>query len=147
MQMLITHPEKVFLVVIIKTAIPAHPHKAVVIIAGISDDQASTDNTMFFGSFFCHPLDAFSVHGLSIGFGFHGKPCIEHLRKYDEVGGIIETPELFIEILDIGNRVFPGQARLYQRYFQILHRIFAALSRVSSFLAKQSRSTLFSSLW
>jgi len=46
MKMLITQPEEVFLVIIIVTAIRAHPYKAVIVIAGINYDQASANYTI-----------------------------------------------------------------------------------------------------
>ena len=82
--------------------------------------------------------------GLGQRRGVHGESRVEHLREDDEVRFPLDPLHQAPEHVQVPGLVLPVEGGLDEGECQILHRISAACSRVSSRLAKQKRRTRLS---
>ncbi|MNC50981.1 hypothetical protein D3C75_1002550 [compost metagenome] len=127
-------------------AIRACPQQAIAMTAvGGLDDHATGDHRIKPQSLSPQPFAGRPVFRFGEGFRLHGKTGGEHLRQNDQVGAASLLQQR-LEMLKVGLAVVPGQGRLDQRNgqfrqcTQITHSFSAASRRVSSRLAKHSRT-------
>ncbi|MNN52092.1 hypothetical protein D3C81_1667690 [compost metagenome] len=144
--MLTGHAEQVTLVVMQHLAIRACPQQAIAMTAvGGLDDHATGDHRIKPQSLSPQPFAGRPVFRFGEGFRLHGKTGGEHLRQNDQVGAASLLQQR-LEMLEVGLAVVPGQGSLDQRNgqlrqcTQITHSFSAASRRVSSRLAKHSRT-------
>ncbi|MNZ84028.1 hypothetical protein D3C78_1027730 [compost metagenome] len=109
------------------------------------NDHATGDHRIKLCCLSPQPFAGGAVFRFGEGLGLHGEPGGEHLRQNDQVGAASLLQQR-LEMLEVGLAVVPGQGRLDQRNgqlgqcTQITHSFSAASRRVSSRLAKHSRT-------